>query len=38
MGSNAQGVTFAAIGNKTYTLAGGVDYSASGGMKQLLVI
>jgi phage tail sheath protein FI len=36
MGSNAQGVTFAAIGNKTYTLAGGVDYSASGGMKATL--
>ena len=35
-GQNAQGVTFAAIGNKTYTLAGGVDYSASGGMKATL--
>jgi phage tail sheath protein FI len=33
---DAQGVTFAAIGNKTYTLAGGVDYSASGGMKATL--
>jgi hypothetical protein len=35
-GQDAQGVTFAAIGNKTYTLAGGVDYSASGGMKATL--
>jgi hypothetical protein len=35
-GQAAQGVTFAAIGNKTYTLAGGVDYSASGGMKATL--
>ena len=35
-GQPAQGVTFAAIGNKTYTLAGGVDYSASGGMKATL--
>ena len=35
-GQNAQGVTFAAIGNKTYTLAGGVDYSAFGGMKATL--
>lgn len=35
-GQNAQGVTFAAIGNKTYTLAGGVDYSANGGMKATL--
>jgi hypothetical protein len=35
-GQSAQGVTFAAIGNKTYTLAGGVDYSASGGMKATL--
>jgi hypothetical protein len=32
-GQNAQGVTFSAIGNKTYTLTGGVDYSANGGMK-----
>ena len=32
-GLEAQGVTFNAIGNKTYTLAGGVDYSANGGMK-----
>ena len=35
-GQDAQGVTFAAIGNKTYTLAGGVDYSASGGMQATL--
>lgn len=35
-GSNAQDVTFSAIGNKTYTLTGGVDYSASGGMKPTL--
>ena len=26
-GQNAQGVTFSSIGNKTYNLAGGVDYS-----------
>ena len=35
-GQNAQGVTFNAIGNKTYTLTGGVDYSASGGMTAAL--
>jgi hypothetical protein len=35
-GSEAQDVTFSAIGNKTYTLTGGVDYSASGGMKPTL--
>jgi len=35
-GQDAQGVTFAAIGNKTYTLSGGVDYSASGGMRATL--
>ena len=35
-GQDAQGVTFAAIGNKTYTLSGGVDYSASGGMQATL--
>jgi len=35
-GQNAQGSTFSAIGNKTYTLSGGVDYSASGGMKATL--
>ena len=32
-GQNAQGVTFAALGNVNYTFAGGVDYSATGGMK-----
>ena len=32
-GQNAQGVTFAAIGNTSYTLKGGEDYSAFGGMK-----
>lgn len=31
-GQNAQGVRFNSIGNKTYTLLGGVDYSANGGM------
>jgi hypothetical protein len=35
-GLTAQDVTFSAIGNKTYTLSGGVDYSASGGMKATL--
>ena len=35
-GQTAQGVTFSAIGNKTYTLRGGVDYSAAGGMKATL--
>ena len=35
-GQTAQGVTFSAIGNKTYTLSGGVDYSATGGMKATL--
>ena len=35
-GQTAQGVTFAAIGNKTYTLSGGVDYSVAGGMKATL--
>ena len=35
-GQTAQGVTFSAIGNKTYTLSGGVDYSAGGGMKATL--
>ena len=33
---DAQGVTFAGIGNKTYTLTAGVDYSAAGGMKATL--
>ena len=32
-GQNAQGVTFAAIGNTSYTLKGGEDYSSFGGMK-----
>jgi hypothetical protein len=31
-GQNAQGITFSAIGNVSYTFGGGVDYSASGGM------
>jgi hypothetical protein len=35
-GQTAQGVTFSAIGNKTYDLSGGVDYSAGGGMKATL--
>ena len=35
-GLNAQGVTFNGIGNKTYTLGGGVNYSAAGGMKPTL--
>ena len=35
-GQDAQDVTFSAIGNKTYTLTSGVDYSASGGMKATL--
>lgn len=35
-GQTAQGVTFSTIGNKTYTLSGGVDYSAAGGMKATL--
>ena len=30
-GQNAQGVTFSAVGNATYTLFGGVDYSATNG-------
>ena len=30
-GQNAQGVTFSAVGNATYTLYGGVDYSATNG-------
>ena len=32
-GLNAQDTTFSAIGNVSYTLNGGVDYSASGGLK-----
>jgi len=35
-GLEAQDVTFSSIGNKTYSLGGGVDYSASGGMKPTL--
>ena len=35
-GLTAQDVTFSAIGNKTYTLTGGVNYSAAGGMKATL--
>jgi hypothetical protein len=35
-GQNAQGIVFSAIGNETYTLTGGVDYSASGGMSATL--
>ena len=35
-GQAAQDVTFSAIGNKTYALYGGVDYSANGGMKATL--
>jgi len=35
-GVETQGVTFSAIGNKTYTLTGGVDYSTSNGMKATL--
>lgn len=35
-GQNAQDAIFSAIGNKTYTLGGGVNYSASGGMKATL--
>ena len=32
-GQNAQGITFSAVGNTTYTLGGGLDYSATGGYK-----
>jgi len=35
-GQNAQDVNFSAIGNKTYTFGGGVNYSAAGGMKATL--
>jgi hypothetical protein len=35
-GQLAQDAVFSAIGNNTYTLNGGVDYSASGGMKATL--
>ena len=35
-GQSAQGVTFNAIGNVSYTLMGGKDYSATGGMAATL--
>jgi phage tail sheath protein FI len=35
-GQDAQGIQFAAIGNKTYTMGGGVDYSAAGGFAATL--
>ena len=35
-GLDAQNTKFSAIGNVTYTLGGGVDYSAAGGMKSTL--
>jgi hypothetical protein len=35
-GQNAQGVNFNSIGNNTYSLTGGVDYSTAGGMKPTL--
>ena len=35
-GQNAQGITFSAIGKQTYTLTGGVDYSATNGMAAAL--
>ena len=35
-GQNAQGVTFAAIGNTSYTLTSGEDYSSQGGMQPAL--
>ena len=35
-GLDAQGVTFNVLGNVTYTLGGGADYSASGGMAPTL--
>jgi hypothetical protein len=35
-GQNAQGITYSAIGNASYTLDGGVDYSANGGMTATL--
>ena len=35
-GQNAQGITFSSIGNDSYTLTGGVDYSASNGMQASL--
>ena len=35
-GQNAQGTVFSAIGNVTYTLTGGTNYSSSGGMTPTL--
>ena len=35
-GVEAQGVTFSSIGNKSYSLAGGVDYSSTNGMTATL--
>jgi len=35
-GTEAQDTSFSVIGNKTYTLTGGIDYSASGGMTATL--
>ena len=35
-GQDAQGIQFSAIGNVTYPLAGGVDYSANGGFQATL--
>ena len=31
LGQNAQGVTFSSVGQKTYTLTGGLNYDSSGG-------
>jgi hypothetical protein len=35
-GSNAQSTAFSGVGNKSYTLTGGVDYSSTGGMSPTL--
>jgi hypothetical protein len=35
-GQNAQGITYAALGNVGYAFSGGVDYSSTGGMKATL--
>ena len=35
-GQEAQGVNFSSIGNKSYSLSGGVDYQAGGGMAATL--
>ncbi len=35
-GQNAQGVNFSSLGNNTYTLGGGVDYTATNGMTATL--